>query len=88
MAGGGDLARGIEVRVADVIPSSSEELFTGGNFLGTYEGPARGNQKIQIRVGRTEMLLGRYLIVQMDNGEDAPLHLKEVSVFGFAGVCS
>ena len=86
MAAGEDLARGIEVRVADDLPSSSEELFTGGNLLGTYEGPARGNQKIQIGTGKTEMLLGRYLIVQMDNGKDAPLHLKEVSVFGSTGV--
>ena len=31
------------------------------------------------------MLLGRYLVVQMDNGDDAPLHLKEVSAFGFGG---
>ena len=29
--------------------------------------------------------MGRYLVVQMDNGEDAPLHLKEVSALGFEG---
>ena len=30
-------------------------------------------------------MLGRYLVVQMDNGDEAPLHLKEVSAFGFGG---
>ena len=28
---------------------------------------------------------GRYVIVQMDNGEDVPLNLKEVRVYGQAG---
>ena len=85
LAEGGDLARGIQVRVADELPTSSEELFTGGNLLGTYEGPGKENQNIQIRKGGVQMLLGRYLVVQMDNGDDAPLHLKEVSAFGFGG---
>ena len=83
---GGDLAQGIEVRVADELPTSSQELFTGGNLLGIYEGP--GRQKIPIpdpKVKTVEMLVGRFLIVQMDNGEDAPLHLKEVSAWGFGG---
>ena len=83
---GGDLAQGIEVRVADELPTSSQELFTGGNLLGIYEGPGWERQKIPIsKVKTVEMLVGRFLIVQMDNGEDAPLHLKEVSAWGFGG---
>ena len=30
-------------------------------------------------------LTGRYVIVQMDNGDDVPLNLKEVRVYGNAG---
>ena len=85
---GGDLAQGIEVRVADELPTSSQELFTGGNLFGIYEGPGKEWQKIWIpdpKVKTVEMLVGRFLIVQMDNGEDAPLHLKEVSAWGFGG---
>ena len=85
LAEGWDLARGIQVRVADELPTSSEELFTGGSLLGTYEGPGRENQKITIKKGTAQMLLGRYLVVQMDNGDEAPLHLKEVSALGFGG---
>ena len=32
-----------------------------------------------------EPLLGRYVIVQMDNGEDVALNLKEVRAFGTQG---
>ena len=32
-----------------------------------------------------EPLLGRYVIVQMDNGDNVPLNLREVVAFGEAG---
>lgn len=32
-----------------------------------------------------EPLLGRYVIVQMDNGDNVPLNLREVIAFGEAG---
>ena len=36
-----------------------------------------------VKISGDEMLAGRYVIVQMDNGED-PLNLKEVTGFGTA----
>ena len=34
-----------------------------------------------VTIAGSEMLAGRYLIVQLDNGED-PLNLKEVTAYG------
>jgi len=60
----------------------SEELFTNGSLLGFFAGPATEKQKIQVRATRAVALQGRYLVVQMNNGKENPLHLKEVFVFG------
>ena len=37
-----------EVRVTDELPTSGEEMFTGGQLLGTFEGPATSGQIVQI----------------------------------------
>jgi hypothetical protein len=71
--------RNIEVRVSNELPTSSQQMFTGGRLLGNFEGPAENGQKISIRGQRT--LTGRFVLVQMDNGEDE-LNLKEVKAFG------
>ena len=84
-AAGGDKAQGISVFVANNLPTSSEELFTNGSLLGVFAGPATEKQKIQVRATRAVALQGRYLIVQMDNGRENPMHLKEVFVFGQGG---
>ena len=84
-AAGGDKAQGISVFVADNLPTSSEGLFTNGSLLGFFAGPATEKQKIQVRATRAVALQGRYLIVQMDNGKESPMHLKEVFVFGHGG---
>ena len=84
-AAGGDKAQGISVFVANNLPTSSEELFTNGSLLGVFVGPATEKQKIQVRATRAVALQGRYLIVQMDNGRENPMHLKEVFVFGQGG---
>merc|ERR1712037_803598 len=54
-------------------------MFTGGRLLGSFAGPAEKEQKISILGQRR--LTGRFVIVQMDNGEDE-LNLKEVKAFG------
>ena len=84
-AAGGDKAQGISVFVANNLPTSSEELFTNGSLLGFFAGPATEKQKIQVRATRAVALQGRYLIVQMDNGRENPMQLKEVFVFGQGG---
>ena len=57
-------------------------MFTGGNLLGTFGGPATSGQLIEIKSEpRWPLKNGRFLIVQMDNGND-PLNLKEVVAYG------
>jgi len=75
----GDRTRNINIRVGDQLPASGEEMFTGGKLLGQFDGPATDGQYISIQ--GNGMLAGRYLIIQMDNGND-PLNLKEVTAYG------
>merc|ERR1712212_1460180 len=75
----GDRTRNINIRVGDQLPASREEMFTGGKLLGQFDGPATDGQYISIQ--GNGMLAGRYLIIQMDNGND-PLNLKEVAAYG------
>jgi len=70
--------RNIEVRVSNELPTSGQQMFTGGRLLGNFAGPAEKGQKISILGQRT--LTGRFVIVQMDNGQDE-LNLKEVKAF-------
>ena len=78
----GSRTRNVEIRLSNVMPKSARQMFTGGELLGTFEGPARVGQKIDIhsRPG-WEKKKGRYLIIQMDNGNE-PLNLKEVFAYG------
>ena len=56
-------------------------MSTSGNLLGTFAGPAWGQQiEIESGAGWAEKH-GRYVVVQMDNG-DNPLNLNEVVAFG------
>ena len=72
--------RNVEVRLSDELPTSATSMFSGGDLLGTFAGPAFGRQvEIDSGPGWAEKF-GRYLIVQMDNG--GPLNLKEVTAFG------
>jgi len=69
----------VDVRVANELPTSANQMFFGGSLLGHFAGPATDGEHIIIT---GEALSGRYVIVQMDNGEGVPLHLKEVMSFG------
>ena len=89
----GERTRNVDVRIADELPTSASEMFDGGALLGHYPGPATHGQLITISGEKLQlkysMLInipgqetsGRYVIVQMDNGEDG-LNLKEVTAFG------
>ena len=78
----GARARNVEIRVSDELPTSASSMFTGGNLLGTFAGPGTSGEIIEIESGPNwPTKYGRYVIVQMDNGNE-PLNLKEVTVFG------
>merc|ERR1712037_113414 len=60
--------------------NDSEENEEDSTLFGHFAGPATNGQHIIIS-GQREMV-GRYVIVQMNNGENSPLNLKEVQAFG------
>jgi hypothetical protein len=49
--------RNAEVRVTDVLPADGSKMFTGGQLLGTFEGPGTDGQVIHIQGVKT--LMGR-----------------------------
>jgi len=78
----GEQTKNVEVRIANELPTSANQTFSGGSLLGHFAGPASDGQHIIIS-GPT--LSGRYVIVQMDNGMGAFLNLREVKAFGEEG---
>merc|ERR1712223_523442 len=77
--GGGDRAKNVDVRVSNELPTSANEMFSGGSLLGHFAGPGTDGQHIIIT---GQAVSGRYVIVQMDNGEGVHLNLREVMAFG------
>jgi len=77
----GESTKNVDVRVSAELPTSANEMFTGGSLLGHFAGPATNGQLITIR---GPLLWGRYVIVQMDNGDDNALNLREVRAFGLS----
>ena len=78
----GSRTRNVEVRLANEMPKSAEKMFSGGELLGTFEGPGSNGQRIRIKSGPGwENKHGHYLIIQMNNGND-PLHFMEVFIHG------
>ena len=87
--------KNLEVRLTNELPADGKSLFTGGQLLGTFDGPGTKGQKITINVKVEvdgsgpgwEQMNGRYLLVQMDHteskeGKGDSLNLKEVTAFG------
>ena len=73
--------RNVNIWVSSNPPVSNSELFTGGQLLGMFEGPATGEEGIEVK-SDTE-LTGRYVVVQMDFTLKADnLMLKQVTAFG------
>ena len=44
----GDRTQNVEVRIADVLPASGSQMFTGGILLGRFVGPGSDGQLITI----------------------------------------
>ena len=44
----GGRTRNVEVRISNELPTSSSEMFSGGNLLGSFAGPAVNGQHIVI----------------------------------------
>ena len=74
--------RNVEVRLTEELPTSSDWMYTGGELLGTYRGPATSAEKI-IRVEGAAKI-GKYVLIQMNNVWDNRYHLNwhEVEAFG------
>ena len=68
--------------MTDKLPTSGEEMFTGGQLLGTFEGPATSRQIVQIE--GQEILKGRYVLLQQTagGGREDYLNFHEVRVWG------
>ena len=79
--------KNIEIRLSDGLPSSEKEMFSGGEALGTFKGPATRGQKVQIDSGPGwKKKTGRYLIVQMNFGNKGDsLNLQEAYAVGISG---
>ena len=69
--------RKAEVRLTYELPTSGDQMYTGGQLLGTFDGPAKNGQIIKVEgPART----GRYVLIQMNNW--GSLNLHEVEAFG------
>jgi hypothetical protein len=75
----GDRTRNVDVRISDELPTSGDQMFSGGTLLGQFAGPGTDGQRIIISGQETS---GRYVIVQMNS--PTYLNLQEVKAFGRA----
>ena len=73
--------KNVEVRLTEELPTSDDQMYTGGELLGTgpWLGPGTVEQKV-IKVDGNAPKIGRYVLIQM-NSRDC-LNLFEVEVFG------
>ena len=69
--------KNVEVRLTDELPPSGDQMYTGGQLLGTFAGPGTNGQIVKVEgTART----GRYVLIQMNNRDCLNLH--EVEAFG------
>ena len=73
----GSRLRNVEVRLTDELPPSGDQMYTGGQLLGTFDGPGTKGQIIKME-GPAKT--GRYVLIQMNNRDCLNLH--EVEAFG------
>ena len=79
-AGCEDRTRNVNIQVSSTLPVSGSEMFTGGQLLGTFEGPGTPGQMIGF-TSETE-LTGRYVVVQTNFSSAAErLNLQEVTAW-------
>ena len=80
--------KNVEIRLADEMPKSAQKMFSGGELLGTFAGPAKRGERVEIHsVPGWEKKFGRFLIIQMNNGDGRPnlyLNLKEAFALGIS----
>ena len=83
----GMFARNVQIRLSNGLPTSGKQMFSGGEALGTFKGPATRGQKVQIDSGPGwKKKTGRYLIVQMNFGNPgAQMSLLEAYAVGISG---
>ena len=67
-----------KVWVADQLPDSGSQMFSGGQLLGSFEGPAKTSEVVTLT--SSSGLGGRFVIVQQDGY--GYLNLMEVTVWG------
>ena len=79
--------KNVQIRLSNGLPTSGKQMFSGGEALGTFKGPATRGQKVEIDSGPGwEKKTGRYLIVQMNFGNPGNfLNLLEAYAFGISG---
>ena len=77
----GERAKNLEVWVSDTLPTTTETRFTDGQMLGSFEGPGRNGQVIDLVA--SQEISGSFVVIQTyPNGEQGNyLNLAEVSVF-------
>ena len=70
--------KNVQIRISDELPTTGMTMFSGGEALGTFPGPATRGQTIEIHSGAGwEKKTGRYVIIQMkmgDAGDSLNLH--------------
>ena len=79
----GDRLRDAEIRVANKLPFSSQEMYRGGELLGIFKGPASNGEEVTL-TSSTE-LRGRFVILQIDSTGplgNGIINLHEVTVWG------
>ena len=69
--------RNAEVRLTDQLPTSADQMYTGGELLGTIKGPATLSEIIRVE-GAAK--IGKYVLIQQNH--QAYLNLHEVEAFG------
>ena len=85
--------KNVQIQISNELPTDGKTMFSGGEALGTFKGPATKGQINEIESGPGwEKKTGRYLIIQMDMGKAAPLNLHEVEAvcisYTLKGRCS
>ena len=79
--------KNVQIRLSNGLPTSEKEMFSGGEALGTFKGPATPGQFVEIESGPGwEKKTGRYLIVQINFGNPGDhMNLQEVYAVGISG---
>ena len=67
--------KNVQIRISNELPTDGKTMFTGGEALGTFKGPATKGQIVEIPSGEGwEKKTGRYVIIQMNHNDYLNLH--------------